>query len=328
MSIVIGIPTRGRHGPLLRLIRSIVVSCAGHPVQPCVLVMQNDADFTLQDDPALRAAAGSLELIVKHEPRAGLCQVRNALFDAAQDMGHDWFFGVDDDEWVGPDWYAQFAAQTADRPSSEILFGPCVLCYDDSLSRYRTPDQIRPLDTGKVPRFFATHNYAIHRDLFAQSAAGYRFDAAFDQTGGEDEEFFGRIKRAGDGAMVWIAEAQVYEERIQERGLLIYRLHRSRRVILSRYHLRARHDALFGKKTQASTPRIAILCLRKIVRGGLRTVYHGVQIPMRGDVARQKCGLALTLLWQGLGLLDFLRGVQIPHYSGDTIDNSNVRVDG
>jgi succinoglycan biosynthesis protein ExoM len=139
------------------------------------------------------------------EPARGLSVARNRALD--ESAGMDFVAFVDDDEAADPEWLEQLLQGAADF-GAEVVTGPVWPRHVQS------PDWVmrggffnaahRP--TGTDVEFVATNNVLLGANI----VAAFRFDPRFDATGGEDTEFFMRIRRAGK-LFVWVNEAVVYE---------------------------------------------------------------------------------------------------------------------
>lgn len=322
MTVVIGIPTRGRREPLFRLLRSIVQSCSGHAEKPTILIVQNDVEFTLDGDAELLNIVKPHLLVLRHESQSGLSYVRNRLLDEADQLGAAWFFGLDDDEWVSEAWFSEMISQAKDP--RKIIFGPCHLVYDETLNSYRKRFRHTPRPTGATPPFCATNNFCIHRAYFSVGTAGFRFDEAFNQTGGEDEEFFARIENNAEVKMVWAPDAVVYEERIAERATLAYALMRSRRIGMTRSLIKIKHAKPGLGAVLPVLSRLG-LSLGKMVNGSVGATIHFASIPLTGNAGRQRCGSALSMLFSGFGSIEGLLGLSRSHYGQGSPDNAQVR---
>jgi len=134
----------------------------------------------------------------------GIAQVRNALVARALGYPDAAFVAMlDDDEWPSPQWLDELLAvqrQTkADVVEGSILFeradgSPVLETGFDGVSSMRRP-------TGPTPMLEGAGNLLITRNCLESLAAPW-FDPAFALTGGEDRDFFERVKAAG-GHFAW-----------------------------------------------------------------------------------------------------------------------------
>lgn len=155
---------------------------------------------------------------VVHEPVAGIVTARNRSIEAALPL-HPWAVAiVDDDEVVSPDWLlAMVAAQSA--YGADIVTGPVEFVLPPGRGwtpaleqRFLKP--AKPL--GPYPGSVATNNVLVLAHWFG-GPSGFRFDPAFNATGGEDVDLFRRMRASG-AAVVWSPLAGVTEFVPQERA--------------------------------------------------------------------------------------------------------------
>ena len=271
--IVIGICTRQRNALLCRLINSIMAQAVPKAYSVELLVVDNN-DSPMAAD-ALSGLSGPFPITVVHEPRAGLVFARNRSLDEAVALQADWFLGLDDDMWVAGDWLSCFVAglETIGRP---VLMGPCERIYDNTRSPFLRAFQfpVRPL--GDFPSVIATGNCAIHRCVFdPENGAGLRFDIAFNESGGEDFEFFMRAKRTFGWDAASYPLARTYEDWDGVRGTLGYWLSRAMRGQLNVYRANRTHRqaGIFGSRKRNTT---------RILTRVNRQVFHGVGSLMIG----------------------------------------------
>ncbi|WP_299567675.1 glycosyltransferase family 2 protein [uncultured Sulfitobacter sp.] len=182
--------------------------------------MQGPAGITLRvviadndDTPSARAvvqnAAADLPWPVRyvHAPARNISIARNACLDAADAQ---FVAFLDDDEWVAVDWLSQLLAM-ARRTRADAVFGPVIAAYDGS-----APDWIRAGDyhssypvrrNGRVETGISGNVLLRWGEDMPWHAE--RFDLTRGRSGGEDTEFFFRLRRAGarfeicDAARAW-----------------------------------------------------------------------------------------------------------------------------
>ena len=159
-------------------------------------------------------------------PVRGITAARNALVDAAFDSAPDWdwLIMLDDDGVVQPGWYATLldvARRTgADVTGATVIFPlPPQAGLLARNSAFALPSR---WPTGIVPALQGGQNICIARQVEAIVARPW-FNPAYGLTGGEDHEFFARIRRAG-GRFAWADDAVVSEpqplERLSGRSIL------------------------------------------------------------------------------------------------------------
>src|SRR3569623_1876125 len=97
---------------------------------------------------------------------------------------------IDDDEWPDPDWISRFL-ETQQQTGADLLQGSVLFQRDGPGS---IPDIRHP--TGPVQMLEGAGNLLIRRQVLEQIPPPW-FDHAFALTGGEDRDFFMRLKQAG-----------------------------------------------------------------------------------------------------------------------------------
>lgn len=273
---------------LLTSLRAAAPQELGEDVLPPLVVVDND--------PAAGAAETVAELapeaIAVHQPRPGLAVARNAALDAVPDDADAVVF-VDDDERVAPGWLDALIS-TARSSGAATVSGPVESIFPPEASAQAVEDgAIRRTDfaTGPWSLRPATNNVLVRAEWFTRSPA-FRFDEAFNVTGGEDSELFGRLQAAGATSW-WCAAARVSEE---------VPLERTTRQWLRRRGLRNGHvRALKARKAQRSSASIAAEGAARFGAGVLR---RGA-VRVRGRRAGYQ-----DRLWtrEGMGMLQWLAG--------------------
>jgi glycosyltransferase involved in cell wall biosynthesis len=192
--VIVAIPTFRRPKSLKRLLDAL--ARIETTARVSVLVADNDAERHEGLDLCARVAPDyrwPLEAI--SAPERGLAQVRNALVEKAlADPEIQFVAMIDDDEWPEAGWIdglLEVQAETgADAVQGSILFQ-----HDGAVTGGDGTSDIRHA-TGPVEMLQGAGNLLITRAALEQTPAPW-FDAAFAFTGGEDRDFFMRLKRAG-----------------------------------------------------------------------------------------------------------------------------------
>jgi succinoglycan biosynthesis protein ExoM len=135
-----------------------------------------------------------LEIAYRHAPSRNISVARNACLDAARG---DWIAFLDDDETASAPWLAELLAE-AQAGRWDAVLGPV-----DAIYPPQTPAWIRAGDfhstrpvwvRGAIETGYCG-NVLIRRALVQR--AGLRFDPALGRSGGEDVDFFYRLREAG-----------------------------------------------------------------------------------------------------------------------------------
>ncbi|HEY4985606.1 MAG TPA: glycosyltransferase family A protein [Bradyrhizobium sp.] len=200
VEVTIAIPTFHRPKSLKWLLQAIAGLETDANVS--VLVADNDADGR-EGLAICEAMKGTYRfpLTAIVVPERGIAQVRNALVDHARG---DFIAMLDDDEWPERDWLTAFlrtqAETGADVLQGSILFG----MTDKWAASFDGLTDIRRA-TGPIDMLQGAGNLLITRRALDQIAKPW-FDPAFALTGGEDHDFFVRLKRTGV-RFAWCDEA-------------------------------------------------------------------------------------------------------------------------
>lgn len=306
-SVAIGICTRRRLPQLTRLLQSLQVCFQSADVSVPIVVIENDETTSIG---TVIAAFDDLAISAILEPQIGLTQARNRLLDWADANGVDWLIGLDDDEWVSKDWFAAFHQALEAGPPPQIFMGPCQYEYGEDLSPFLSPDQ--PVEQGKgtAPLVMTTQNYAIHRSLFgSRPGVRLRFHPAFNESGGEDLEFFLRATRVHQAKAAWVPGAVVHEDRIAARATLGYRLDRTRRNQVSLLRIDHLHwqEHGFGNPLRNRLKAIAVIN-RNLVFGLPGLLLGLILWPVNPDKGKGQIGRALRRLARVQATFDFWLG--------------------
>lgn len=130
------------------------------------------------------------------EPERGIVAARNrALASAPSDV--DYIAFVDDDETASTGWL-EAMLHTLQTSDATAVQGPVIPDYEtpppawiEALKIF----ELGPFTEGERLDFAATNNSLV--DAGFLRTHGMRFDPQFNNTGGEDEEFYGRLRNAG-----------------------------------------------------------------------------------------------------------------------------------
>lgn len=240
--ICVAICSRRRRDMLKAAVQSLAMSSVPHGARVCILVVENDTAAMLEQAElqALADEGGQgVELAYILCPEIGIANARNAALDYARSYGFDWLAFIDDDETVGRDWLAQLLA--AARVGSFVLTGGPVRpvaamplhgllrllmwngYYRQRMRHYQRDN--RTCDAGRGQKItIITNNWLF--DLRAPETKDLSFDRRLDTTGGEDTDFFRRLKRRG-ASSGWAPKAIVYETIPSERLTVKYQFRRA-----------------------------------------------------------------------------------------------------
>ena len=275
VEVTIAIPTFRRPKSLKWLLQAI----AGleTDVNVSVLVADNDAEGR-EGFAVCEAMKGMYRfpLTAIVVPERGIAQVRNALVDHAQG---DFIAMLDDDEWPERTWLTAFLdaqKQTgADVLQGSILFG----LTDKWAASFDGLTDIRH-SSGPVDMLQGAGNLLIARRALDRIAKPW-FDPAFALTGGEDHDFFIRLKRAGL-RFAWCDEAVARGEVTVTRTSLRWALMRAYGVGNSDMRVFLKYGPTAGERIREVTRTAGALLLSP----GLAAL-HVFDVARRADDLRR-----------------------------------------
>ena len=211
--VTVAIPTFRRPRALERLL--LALEKIETTASVTVLVADNDAVKHEGSDKcaAIRARGYRWPLRSMVVAARGIAQVRNALVEVALgDERMAYLAMLDDDEWPQPQWLSALLAEQA-KTGAGVLQGSILFEFDqppqdwasafDGMSDVRHP-------SGPVEMLQGSGNLLMTRAAL-ETLPAPRFDPAFALTGGEDSDFFVRLKQAGV-RFAWSDEGVVHAE--------------------------------------------------------------------------------------------------------------------
>jgi glycosyltransferase involved in cell wall biosynthesis len=130
-----------------------------------------------------------------HEPRKGVAQARNKALDVT--TGRDFIAFIDDDEIPAPDWLCRLV-DLQKKFDADVVSGPVLPHFDKPPMRWlvagRFFEPVRYANGTRMDISY-TGNVLFRRSLVIRT--GIRFSEALGEIGGEDVDFFDRLRRAG-----------------------------------------------------------------------------------------------------------------------------------
>jgi succinoglycan biosynthesis protein ExoM len=228
--IIIAVPTFRRPRGLERLLAAVSRLQTDAKVE--VLVADNDAErhegFDLCQILKSRYRWPLTAIIVRER---GIAQARNGLVEHLLKNSNAQFVAMlDDDEWPHPAWLEEF--QRVQRETgADALHGAILREFEIAPGAWaRRCQGIAPLRdrSGLKPMIEGSGNVMIARACF-EALAKPCFDPAFALTGGEDKDFFTRLRGLGR-RFAWADEAVCYAFVPASRATLKWALLRAYRV--------------------------------------------------------------------------------------------------
>lgn len=233
-NIVIGIPTYKRPLMLKELIFSIIDCNINKSLikDVNIIVVDNDIDKTAEKivNELKEKYYGIYKLNYFNYPVKGLANVRNQLFKRALTYNPDFIIGIDDDEFVTPDWLNELVSAIT-TAKADIAIGPAIPVFDHNVSPYiaywfNHPDMV---DLQNI-NFFQTTNYIIAVNFLVNQKI--QFDQRFNTTGAEDS-YFGVTAIKKGAKIYWAGKAIVYETIQEKRASLNWLIKRRFRTAIT-----------------------------------------------------------------------------------------------
>jgi glycosyltransferase involved in cell wall biosynthesis len=252
-TVAVCIPTFKRPKSLKRLLDAIAALRTDAHLS--VLVADNDAEAHAGFDLAA-GTAGQYRwpLSAAVVEKRGIAQVRNNLVARALASGSRFIVMIDDDEWPDPEWIAQFLS-CADATGADVLQGSILFGRADGADGHR--DIRRP--TGPIGMLQGAGNLLIRRHVLEEMDQPW-FDPEFALSGGEDQDFFMRLLRAGK-CFAWSDEAIAYADVPETRASLNWLLKRAYSVGNSDMRVLIKHQPGAGTLAREMAKILATLLL-------------------------------------------------------------------
>lgn len=241
--VIVCVPSFRRPLGLAQLLGALAVLETSADIR--VLVADNDSERHEALDVCAKLVAEGyrwpLECIVVAE--RGIAQARNALVAGALKTDAKFVAMLDDDEWPSPQWLDAFLRVQA-ATCADALHGGVIRVFeaepDVAASRCNGLGNWHN-STGLIDSIESTSNVLLSR-AFLESMPRPWFDPAFALTGGEDRDFFTRMKRMG-AKFGWADEAWIYAHVPASRATLAWALKRAYRVGNSDMRVFLKHRA-------------------------------------------------------------------------------------
>lgn len=202
--VIVAIPTFRRPRGLQRLLSALADIETDASVR--VLVADNDAADHQGFDLCNKIRSTyrfPLDAIVV--PERGIAQVRNALVARALEQPDMQFLVMlDDDEWPSRHWLSELLRIQRETDADAVEGAIASVHEGETLARFEGVARARGA-SGLTDMLEGAGNILLTRAIVESLSAPW-FDPAFALTGGEDKDFFLRLKRAG-ARFAWAAEA-------------------------------------------------------------------------------------------------------------------------
>lgn len=233
-NIAICIPTYKRPLLLKKLIQSIFKSNISKTLinDVNIIVVDNDKERTAEViiNELKKGTAEIFKLYYFNYDKKGLANVRNELFKKALTFNPDYIIGIDDDEFVTPNWLNELLSAII-TTHADIAIGPAIAVFEHKVSPYiaywfKHPEIVDL----QIINFFKTTNYVISVNFLVKQKI--EFDKRFNTTGAEDS-YFGVIALKNGAKVIYGAKAIVYETIPQKRASLNWLIKRKFRTAIT-----------------------------------------------------------------------------------------------
>ena len=128
-----------------------------------------------------------------YEKKRGISFARNTAIETALELNTDWIVFIDDDELAAPAWLE--GLMNWQYIGTPILAGNQRYAYEKKPRGYWDPEnRRRPFKEGRTRNTCCTNNVRINASILEK---GVRFNETIGFMGGEDIEFFSRLRAKG-----------------------------------------------------------------------------------------------------------------------------------
>ena len=213
MRVSVVIPTLNRHGPLARVLASVLIQQLPAHATAEILVVDNSPDGNAEALVASLVAKGRPDLPMRYlaVPKPGVATARNAGIAAATG---NWIAFIDDDEEAAPDWLAALVTVVR-HGRADAVFGPVQAQAEDgreigAFAAYfsRRVTAADGADVTDRHAYLGTNN-----SMFSAAACASiegPFEERLNSIGGEDSLFLRRLVLGGR-RFAWAAGAEITE---------------------------------------------------------------------------------------------------------------------
>ena len=192
-----------------------------------LIIVDNTPNATASDAIAelRRTCPEQINLIALHEPAAGVANARNHAMNAVKT---DLVAFLDDDQSAPETWLEALVTAHRAHPAA-VTFGPVLTALPPDQTRHKAYFEAffardPGYKTGYIQFTYGCGNALI--DFSKVPGGPPWFDPDMNESGGEDDVLFERIRHAR-GSFAWAADAPVWEHPPAERVTLRYTLKRA-----------------------------------------------------------------------------------------------------
>jgi GT2 family glycosyltransferase len=195
--VLVGVPSYRRPEGLRNLLLSLAAQERVDDISIEVFVADNDPQKR-EAKAVCAEIASTFRWLLTCEvvDERGISAARNAIVDEARARGADMLAMIDDDEVPGASWVRELVS-TLQRTGADLVGGPVYAQFGDVPRRAFASSELFGLRNRRDGETLeGTGNVLISCRSLA-SVGWPRFDSAFGLTGGEDKEYFTRLRKLG-----------------------------------------------------------------------------------------------------------------------------------
>lgn len=302
--ITIAISTYNRPDGLKRLIVELSKLLVPQEVDLRVVISDNSISANAESLVLKMAEHHLLSLIYHHVPERGIIYPRNMGLNDALENNSDYIMFIDDDEVPGRSW-VKYLYEEIIETRAAVVSGGVVPSFQNTPSWWIEKGKIFEVMNypEKVPIKYAHTSNSIV-DLEVVRSLNLTFDDNYNLSGGEDTDFFKKIRDAGF-SMYFTSKALVVEEIVSARVKPTW--------ILKRWFRTGNTDALIQYRfNECFNTKLIILA------GGMARVGYGficalVKLPLLlvKNPASFEC---IRIGMRGLGFISAITGYVLFEY--------------
>jgi len=243
-------------------------------------------------------AASSIRWPVRYaaEPRRGISHARNKALELASDDS-DWIAIIDDDEVPHREWLVELL-RVQRETDADVVTGPAVPHFERGATDWIESGEFfapqRHPDGSPIPYAF-THNVIFRASLRSDPRLVPAFAERYGLSGGEDQHFFERVKRAGY-RLHWADAAEVTEWVPSERTNARWLVRRQFRIgnALARIQAELDPGLRFALRRALRAAKEILFALFSLPAARFRGMAEWVR-------AQQRAAFSLGVIWGLLG---------------------------
>ncbi|WP_214754761.1 glycosyltransferase [Exiguobacterium sp. s16] len=290
--IGICIPTFKRLSSLKRLIASINSLEIPQDFQGEILIIVVDNDIA-KSAASIIYEESKFKVQYYNESLKGLSNVRNKVILESIKEKCDYLAFIDDDEEIVDNRWLINYLNCINLYNADVVAGPVITTYSNVKKNWILNSGIydrKRFKTGSEISYAGAGNLFLKTDIFSVLKYPF-FDNKFNNTGGEDTDFFFRLKKM-NMKVIWCDEALVSEQLIEERTKIVYLLKRALNGGIIYTQCKMKYSDI--KFLTAAT--IVIDSTIKIILYGLLMLLKPKKIPLYFLRIISQCGKIISLL--------------------------------